>query len=244
MNEELNAIGETLPNSEEQHPKEDNQQKKSGDFTKWIFPGLSIISVIGVAILFVLYFTGVKSHKNTPPKSIDKITYAYVNTDSLMAHYDFVLDVQVELANFEKNLQNQYTSSAASFKKEYEDYIKRAGANLLTLDQQKKTEEKLAAKQQNIAEMEQSLGMQMQEEKMKRNMEVFDSIQNYIARYNQTKDYTFVFQQSYGGALLFANPALDITSDILKGLNEDYAKKQKDNPTESDDKKSEESTKK
>jgi outer membrane protein len=237
MNEELNAIGDTLPIMEEKQPEKCKSRKHC------IMYGLNIVSIIGVIVLFILFFTMGNNKKNTPAKSLDKISYAFVNTDSLMAHYDFVLDVQVDLANYEKLLQNQYTSTATAFKKEYDDYIKRAGANLLTLDQQKKTEEQLTAKQQNIMEMEQNLGMQMQEEKVKRNMEVFDTIVSYIAQYNKTKDYTFVFQQSYGGALLYANPALDITSDILKGLNEEYAKKQKEKKPESEDKNTEETKK-
>jgi outer membrane protein len=233
MSEELNAIVENQPVIEE------NQPKKSKINKNYISYGLNIISIIGVIVLFILFFNKSKSPKNAPPKSLDKITYAYVNTDTLMAHYDFVLDVQVDLANYEKILQNQYTASASSFKKEYEDYIKRASAGLLTLDQQKKTEEQLSAKQQSISEMEQNLGMQLQEEKLKRNIEVHDSIVNHIARYNQSKDYTFIFEQSYGGGLLFANQALDITPDILKGLNEEYALRQKDKKPESEDKKSE-----
>jgi len=139
-----------------------------------------------------------------------------------MEHYDFVLDVQVDLANYEKELQNQYVSSAKAFEKEYNDYIKRATANLLTLEQQKKTEEKLALKQQSIQELEAKLSVQLQEEKLKRNMEVHDTIVNNIARYNKNKNYTFIFEKSYGGGLLFVNEAFDITNDILTSLNKEY----------------------
>ncbi len=237
MNEELNAV------TEEQPVIEQTPTKKSKDRKQFILYGLNIVSIVGIVVLFILFFTAHKNQKNTPPKSVDKISYAFVNTDSIMEHYDFVLDVQVDLAKYEKILQNQYTSAATNFKKDYDDYIKRASAGLLTLEQQKKKEEELGNRQQQIAEMEQSLGMQLQEEKLKRNMEVHDTIVNHIRRYNQSKDYTFIFEQSYGGGLLFANPALDITTEILTGLNDDYAKKQKEKKTDGEDKKSEEATK-
>jgi outer membrane protein len=237
MNEELNAIGETQPIMEEPKPQTPKISKNT------ILIGLNIITLLAVIVLFVLFFNTSKNPKNTAPKSLDKISYAFVNTDSLMEHYDFVLDVQVDLAKFEKILQNQYANAANTFKKDYEDYIKRASAGLLTLDQQKKKEEELGNRQQQIAEMEQSLGMQLQEEKLKRNMEVHDSIVNHIHRYNQSKDYTFIFEQSYGGSLLYANPALDITADILKGLNDEYAATQKDGKTDTEDDKTEEKKK-
>lgn len=184
---------------------------------------ISVLALIGVIVLFILFFLpNKKTTENTTPKTVDKVTFAYVNTDTIMEHYDFVLDVQVDLANYEKVLQNQYAARVQGFEKEYNDYIKRATANLLTLDQQKKKEEELSKKQQEISGLETQLSMQLQEEKLKRNMEVHDTIVNNIARYNKTKNYTFIFEKSYGGGLLFANEALNITSDILTSLNKEY----------------------
>ena len=184
---------------------------------------ISVLALIGVIVLFILFFLpNKKTTENTTPKTVDKVTFAYVNTDTIMEHYDFVLDVQMDLANYEKVLQNQYAARVQGFEKEYNDYIKRATANLLTLDQQKKKEEELSKKQQEISGLETQLSMQLQEEKLKRNMEVHDTIVNNIARYNKTKNYTFIFEKSYGGGLLFANEALNITSDILTSLNKEY----------------------
>jgi len=245
MTEEFDHVSENQPALEPNiEVSEENKAAKCKSRKQCIMFGLNIASIAGVIVLFILFFTVGKHPKYTPPKSVEKVSYAFVNTDTIMAHYDFVLDVQVDLANYEKQLQNQYTNAAAAFKKEYDDYVKRASANLLTLDQQKKTEEQLAAKQQNISEMEQNLGLQLQDEKLKRNMEVFDTIISQIKRYNQTKDYTFIFQQSYGGGLLYANPALDITADILKGLNEEYAIRTKNKKSDSDAGKSDDKTKK
>ncbi len=232
MNEEFNDVPVNNNVYTETTIAEEPASKKCNNKRDCLTFGFSIFSLVGVIVLFVLFFTMHKTPKMTPAKSIDKISYAFVNTDSIMAHYDFVLDVQVDLANYEKQLQAQYTNTATGFKKEYDDYIKRASAGLLSLDQQKKTEEQLSAKQQSIGEMEQNLSLQLQDAKLKRNMEVHDTIVNHIRRYNLTKDYTFIFEQSYGGGLLFANPALDITSEILKGLNEEYAKKPKETKTD------------
>lgn len=227
MNEELknDIIDETISNEKKEEcckPKRCN-----------IFRILNLLALAGVIALFVLFFLPKKNKiDNTPPKTIGNVTFAFVNTDSIMVHYDFVLDVQVDLANYEKSLQNQYSSTVSAFQKEYDDYIKRATAGLLTLDQQKKTEETLGKKQQSIGELESKLAQQLQEEKLKRNMEVHDSIVSNISRYNKTKNYTFIFEKSYGGGLLYANTGLEITSDIIQSLNEEYAELQKKNKSE------------
>lgn len=219
MNEENNFSTDSIMSPVENEIKP-TKSKKSG--TNKIFLTVNILTLIGLIVLYVLFFTETKQPQNTATKAIDKITYAFVNSDTILAQYDFVLDAEVDLAKYEKILQNQYTTALSSFQKEYDDYIKRASAGLLTLDQQKKTEEKLSAKQQSLSEMEQKLALQLQAEKLKRNMEVHDTIVSHIMRYNKSRDYTFIFEKSYGGGLLYANPQLDITSDILKGLNEEY----------------------
>ncbi len=227
MNEELknDMVDETITNEK----KADCCTHKRFN----IFRILNLLTIAGVIALFILFFLPKKNKiDTTPPKTIGNVTFAFVNTDTILAHYDYVLDVQVELANYEKSLQNQYTTTVSAFQKEYDDYIKRATAGLLTLDQQKKTEETLGKKQQSIGELESRLAQQLQEEKLKRNMEVHDSIVSNITRYNKNKNYTFIFEKSYGGSLLFANTGLEITSDILQSLNEEYSELQKKNKSE------------
>ena len=55
-------------------------------------------------------------------------------------------------------------------------------------------------------------------------MEVHDTIVSFISRFNKMKNYTFIFERSYGGTLLYADPSLEITDEILKGLNGEYEK--------------------
>ncbi|HNZ42871.1 MAG TPA: OmpH family outer membrane protein [Bacteroidales bacterium] len=220
------STDEFIPAPQDKPAEPADVQKKSGNAQQVAFTAISILALAGVIVLFILFFRNKENTAaNVVAPSIDKVTFAYVNTDTIMQDYDFVLDVQVELANFEKSLQNQYASRAKAFEKEYNDYIKRATAGLLTLDQQKKKEEELSKEQMAIQELESNLALQLQEEKLKRNMEVHDTIVNTIARYNKTKNFTFIFEKSYGGGLLFVHPAFDITEDILTVLNKEYEKK-------------------
>ena len=205
--------------------------------TSVVFKVISIFSIIGVIVLFFLVLKKDKSGNSEPLKTVSNATFAFVNTDTINSQYDFVSDIADELATYDESLESQYKSSVASFKKEYDDYIKKASAGLLSLEQQKKSEEVLGAKQQAIAEMESQLSAQSQEAKVKKNMEVLDTVINFVKRYNKTKNYTFIFQQAYGGNLLFANEALDITADIVKGLNEEYHKRNGNKETKKDEKK-------
>ncbi|HNW70002.1 MAG TPA: OmpH family outer membrane protein [Bacteroidales bacterium] len=218
MNEEpIKEIQEEIPAENKETPK------KCCDKKQCTLTTISILALVGVIVLFVLFFLPKKNTiENTPPKSIDNVTFAFVNTDTIWEKYDFVLDVQVDLANLEKIYQNQYATAVSNFQKEYNDYLKKGTAGLLSLNEQKATEEKLTKKQQGISEMEAQLSQKLMEAKTAKNQEVHDTIVHHIARYNKSKNYTFIFEKSFGGGLLFANEALDITNDILTGLNKEY----------------------
>jgi len=51
-----------------------------------------------------------------------------------------------------------------------------------------------------------------------------DTVANFLKRYNKDSKFDFILNYRNGGDLLFQNPGLDITADVLKGLNADYKK--------------------
>ena len=62
-----------------------------------------------------------------------------------------------------------------------------------------------------------------QSELEKYNNALSDSIKNFVARYNKDKKYSLIITKQ-GENLLYAAPALDITSEIVAGLNKAYKK--------------------
>ena len=52
-------------------------------------------------------------------------------------------------------------------------------------------------------------------------LQLNDSIENYIKEYNKTKGYDAILFKAAG---VYFNPALDITNDIISGLNARYNK--------------------
>jgi outer membrane protein len=205
-------------------PAEPKPSACKNKLSKWLI-GMNAVLLLAVATLFVFHF---KSNccKNTGSvnNSTQNTTFAFINTDTIWSRYQFVEDVKNELAALEKNLQSQYSGRMSAFEKEYNDYLKKGTSGQLSLEEQKKTEEKLAKKQQELTALDTELTQQLMAEKETRNMEVHDTIVSFIARFNKTKNYTFIFERSYGGTLLYANPSLDITDEIMKGLSDEYGK--------------------
>lgn len=182
----------------------------------------NIFIFIAVAVLFILHFTSKKEDVFQPVSIKSALTIAYVNSDTIWENYEFVKETKKELENLEMQMNNNYKAQGMAFKAEYENYLK-IGATL-SLSEQKKREAALQQKQQDLMELEKSLGNQMLEKKQNKNIQVQDSIFAFIKRFNQGSKYSFILEKSRLSGILFANDSLDITNAVLKGLNEAYKK--------------------
>jgi len=186
----------------------------------------NIIVVIALAILFFLHFSNCKEKQIPTQHNINtSLTIAYVDSDTLWENYDFVKDTKAYLEELEKKLTNDYKNQALTFKNDYENYLK-TGASF-TLNEQKKKEAALQQRQNDLMELEKKYGNQLAEIKQAKNIEVQDSIFSFINRYNQGPKYTFILEKSRISGILFANDSLNITKEVIKGLNEIYHKGKK-----------------
>jgi len=146
----------------------------------------------------------------------------YINTDTLWNQYQFVIDGMAKLSRAEAVIRKQYESKAKKFQTEYETYMKQGKAGLLTLKQQQDTEASLKQQQQNLMQMEQSLGDQLMQKKQVLNKQINDTIVAFIERYRVEKGYTLILQYAYLNGVLAADPALDVTEEVVDRLNAKY----------------------
>ncbi len=187
---------------------------------------LNFVLLIGVIILFVLHFKAPASQNNSSAGALEikKPLIAYVNTDSLMTQYEFVANMKKELESKQKQFENSLTAKQKSFENEVVEYQKKAANNLLTMDQAKEIEQQLMVKQQNLLEYKENLTTQFATRELELNVTLYDSIHNFLKRFNEESKYHFILGYSHGGGILFANDSLDITATVVKQLNENYRK--------------------
>ncbi len=80
-------------------------------------------------------------------------------------------------------------------------------------------EEQLMGKQQQLMEMKQSLVDQLQMEESDMNDSIHNNLTRYLREYNKDKNYLYILGYQRGSGILLANDSLDITREILEGLN-------------------------
>ena len=60
-------------------------------------------------------------------------------------------------------------------------------------------------------------------ENQKNSLQLRDSINSFLKVYNQDKGYDLILSNAGFDNLLYANPAFNITNEIVEGLNARYA---------------------
>jgi outer membrane protein len=199
---------------------------------------LNIVLLIAVAVLYYLHFSS--QHKemiadtsvtdsafSKPsvllPKEIKASKIVYVNTDVLNEKYQYVKDLSdVAKANLQ-SLEAQYKKKATDFQNRYGEFQQKANQGLLSENQTKDAQEELGKRKEELDRME-GQQQQLMDQMQRDNEKVLKSIMDYIKDYNKSSQYNYVlaYSDKIIGSVLLANDSLDITEEIVNGLNAQY----------------------
>ena len=192
---------------------------------------LSLIlnGVLGVAVvlLYVLHFTGPKQEQQTSPvqsfiPDSSGLNIAFLELDSLLSNYDMYINVQAELANKQQQSEAELNSKLQAWETAAQDYQDKASKGLITRANAMQVENQLAQEQQALLQLRDNMGMQLAEEKSVADRQVMYSILEYLEEFNKSRNYQYIFSRVFGGNVLIAEPGLDITQEVIAGLNEAY----------------------
>ncbi|WP_316803892.1 OmpH family outer membrane protein [Pedobacter nototheniae] len=149
----------------------------------------------------------------------------FVNQDSLLTKYEYYKDLKNKFEKKTKDAQSDMQAKGQAFQREVTQYQQSAGT--LAADVRKTTEERLARKQQELQTYQQNAGGALQNEQAVETEKLYDKVAGYLKTYAKDKGYKMVLSYTKGSTILFADESLDITTDVIKGLNEDYTKTKK-----------------
>ncbi|KLT67560.1 OmpH family outer membrane protein [Pedobacter sp. BMA] len=172
-----------------------------------------------------------KDAKTTETKKTDSTSAAvskseqivFVNQDSLLSKYEYYKDLKVKFEGKSKSAQADMQAKGQAFQREVAQY--QQSAQTLSADQRKATEERLGRKQQELQTYQQNAGGALQNEQAVETEKLYDKVAGYLKTYAKEKGYKLVLSYTKGSTILFADESLDVTSDVIKGLNAEYSKK-------------------
>ena len=168
-----------------------------------------------------------KSNTSVTTSTINKSeAIVFVNSDSLLNNYEYFKDVKNVFQEKSKKAQSDLTAKGTAFQKEVAQYQQNA-ANL-SADQRTSTEERLARKQQELAAYNQNAGNALANEEAVENEKLYNKVSEFLKGYAKGKGYKMVLTYSKANpTVLFADESLDVTKEVLAGLNEAYKKEKK-----------------
>ena len=146
---------------------------------------------------------------------------AYVDTDTIMAKYQYAIDLNEELLAYKDQQEKYYQQQMTQFQTDYNNYLQ-TGASL-TLTQQQAKEAELKQRMEKMSTLEQELMAKVAERQLSENTKLLNAIFAFIREYNAANQQFVILRKSFNDTpVLYANPAMDITEEILAGLNEEY----------------------
>ena len=182
---------------------------------------LSIISLIAVVTFGIITLTKGGKKTECPAEggsvaAVEAGAIVYIDLDRILSEYDMANDLRSVVETKAQNIQAEVTRRGQKLEKEVAAYQEKIQKGLMT---------------RSVAEVQgQKLQQQeINEEQLVMMNQLGDAIHTFITKYNEEKKYAMILTNSGGAPVITADPALDITEDVLAGLNEEYIKTKNQN---------------
>ena len=181
---------------------------------------LNGVLIIAVGFLYYDEFTDSDDDNASEDKnevSIGNPNIAYINSDTLLTNYNYYEVVSKKLEEKRLKLQQDYTRRAEGLQKQIEDYQRTV--NNLTIAQARAVEEDLGRKRQNLLQYQETISQDLMREEASITQELYEKVASYLKTYGDENNLQVVLTYSAGSGLLYANDALNITEQVISGLN-------------------------
>ena len=153
----------------------------------------------------------------------NKETIVFINSDSLSAKYAYVKDMDKRLSDKGNAAKGDIQSKGEAFQREVAEYQK--SASTLPADQRQTTEQRLQREQQQLQGYQQNAQAELQNEQTAEMTKLYDKISEFTKTYAKEKGYKLVLTYSKTNTnVLYGDPSLDVTADVIKRLNDAYTK--------------------
>jgi outer membrane protein len=188
----------------------------------------NVVIGIAVAILYYLHFNaspansndkkGVKPKAVAMPKIKLKSTpLVYVNADSLWENFELVKQMRKELELEKKKFETKFEND---YHKLESDYLAlRDKAESLSQEEGMKQQQDLMAREQKLTEYRQTQSERLAKLEAEKTEKIQKAITEYLTEQYSKSNYAYILGYSTGGGILFANDSLEITNEVVDGLN-------------------------
>ena len=211
-----------LPDKEEVKPS--CEKKCNYQIAHLIVEGVLAAAVIA---LFVLHFVDKGNKSQMAPKPVEVGTgeVVYINIDSVNEKYEMVKILKDTLEAEQQKQEVVFNNRQKALETKLANYQKNVSSGSLTPQQVQYAEQSL---QEESARLQQDYSNYMEDFQARYAAaleQMADSLNAAAKRVNASYNATYIFSYQNGGQLLYADPAHDITNEVIEELNRSFKKK-------------------
>lgn len=182
---------------------------------------------LGLVGIYIIHFTSapkskVNAEATAPLQKEGGLTIAYVDTDTLLAKYEYAKELEADLLAFKSQQEAYGKQQMEKFQRDYQDYLQ--NGDKLTRTQQEAKEAELKQRAERMSTLEQELTAKIMERQMEENTKLLNAIFAFVREYNAAnQQFDIILRKTFENSpSLYLNPGMDITQEILDGLNEEH----------------------
>ena len=168
----------------------------------------------------------------TAEATAPKGAIVYIDMTRLMAEYDMVNDLTAVVETKRNEIQAEITRRETNLANAITKYQEKAQKGLMTRSVAEIEAEKLQKQELEFNNYANQKNNEINEELLVMNNQINDAIVTFVKKYNAEKQYSMILLSqgdvendgvvSLSAPVLTADPSLDITDEVLAGLNEEY----------------------
>lgn len=151
-------------------------------------------------------------------------TIAFVQLDQILDQYDMANDLRSVVETKVGNIQAEINRRGKKLESDVNAFQDKINKGLMTRSVAEAQQAKLEQQQQEFNDYANKKQNEINEEQMVMMNQISDAIKTYVEKYNVDKGYAMILCNQGGVPILTGSASLDITQEVLDGLNAEYVK--------------------
>lgn len=148
----------------------------------------------------------------------------YIDLDRIIAEYDMANDLRSVVETKTDGITKEINRRGAKLENEAKAFQEKIDKGLMTRSTAEVQAQKIAKQEQEFNAYAQQKQQEIMEEQQVMMNQIADAIKTYLEKYNEEKKYALILTNQGGVPVITGDASLNITDEVLAGLNEEYIK--------------------
>ena len=196
--------------------------------TSLILSIISLVAVVAFGIISLTKGNGKKAEADAEGAATEAVAcegaIVYVDLDRILMEYDMANDLRSVVETKVQNIQAEVNRRGTKLEKDVKSFQEKMEKGLMTRSVAEVQGQKLQQQEAEFNNYAAQKQAEIQEEQVVMMNQLGDAIKTFLDKYNEEKQYAMILTNSGGAPVITADATLDITDDVLAGLNEEYIK--------------------